>query len=128
MKGAMTNRAKTRCASTPEQAMGFLSERLRTVLALTHRCSDDLVPAVLATLPRGSHLLLFSLGALRTDPSDPSEFALTPFGRELAASCALSGLDPEVQKAQKALEEEQARRDAAGEKRDESCFPSGRRC
>ena len=128
MKGAMTNSTEMRRPSNPEQAVRFLSDRLRTSLALMHRGDDDLVPLILASLPRGSRLLLASLGALKPDPRDSSEFVLTPIGRELAASCAVAGLSPEAQKALSALEQERARRAASGEDRpdfDGDCVRTG---
>jgi hypothetical protein len=124
----MTNPTEPRRPSNPEQAVRFLSDRLRTSLALMHRGDDDLVPLILASLPRGSRLLLASLGALTSDPRDSSEFLLTPIGRELAASCAVAGLSPEVQKALSALEQERARRAASGEDRpdfDGDCVQTG---
>ena len=131
MKGAMTNSTEMRRPSNPEQAVRFLSDRLRTSLALMHRGDDDLVPLILASL--GSPLQPMqprrpSLGALKPDPRDSSEFVLTPIGRELAASCAVAGLSPEAQKALSALEQERARRAASGEDRpdfDGDCVRTG---
>jgi hypothetical protein len=114
-KGAMTNSTELKRALNPEEAIRFLSDRLCTSLALMHRDGSDLVSSGLAALPRGSRLLLASLGALKADPHDPSEFVLTPAGRELAASCAIAGLSPEVQQTLVALEQERARRAATGE-------------
>jgi len=113
----MTNPPQLRRPLNPEQAIPFLSDRLRTSLALMHRNADDLAPSLIASLPRGSRLLLDSLGALKSDPSDPSEFVLSPLGRELAASCAVAGLSPEVQQTLAVLEQERARRAASGEDR-----------
>jgi hypothetical protein len=111
----MTNHKEMRRASNPGQAVRFLSDRLRTSLALMHRGGDDLVPLVLADLPRGSRLLLVSLGALEQDPANASELVLTPEGRELSASCAVTGLPRQVQNDLAALEQERARRAASGE-------------
>lgn len=113
----MTNPTEPRRVVNPEQAILFLSDRLRSTLALSHRGGDDLAPLILGTLPRGSRLLLDLLGALRQDPRDPAELVLTPSGRELAASCAVAGLSPDTQKGLAELKQEQARRAAAGEDR-----------
>jgi hypothetical protein len=113
----MTNPPQPRRPLNPEQAIPFLSDHLRTRLALIHRNADDLEPCLLASLPRGSRLLLDSLGALGPGPGDPSEFVLTAFGRELASSCAIAGLSAEVQQTLAALEQERARRAASGEDR-----------
>lgn len=106
----MTNSTEMRRASNPEQAIRFLSDRLRTTLALLQRGDDDLVSLALAILPRGSRLVLTTLGAVEPAPDDPSELVLTPFGRELSASCAIAGLPPEQQEKLAALEQERARR------------------
>jgi hypothetical protein len=111
----MTNQKEMRRASNPEQAVRFLSDRLRTTLALMHRGGDDLVPLILADLPRGSRLLLVSLGALEWGPANPSELALTSVGRELSATCAVTGLPRQAQNDLAALEQERARRAASGE-------------
>lgn len=115
----MTNPNEPRGVANPDQAVRFLSDRLRLTLALVHRGGDDLAPSILAALPRGSRLLLDSLGALQQDPRDPSESLLTPIGRELAASCAVAGLSPDDQRALVELEQERARRAAASEDRTE---------
>lgn len=108
----MTNSTPTKRASSPEQSVRFLSARLRESLALLRRGDDDVVSLALGALPRGSRLLLATLGAVETSPHDSAELVLTPYGRELAVCCALAGLSPELKKKRKALEQERAGRTA----------------
>ncbi len=98
--------------TSPEQAVRFLSLRLRTTLALLCRGSDELVALTLSALPQGSRLVLESLGALEVSPDNPDEVMPTSFGRELIAACVIEGLPQDLQKKLTALEEERARRTA----------------
>jgi hypothetical protein len=111
----MSNPKEQRRPLNPEQAVDFLSDRLRTSLVLMHRGGEALIPSLVACLPRGSRLTLSSLGALAPDPDNPGDLMLTAAGRELAATCAVEGLPPRAHRVQTELEEERARRAAAGE-------------
>jgi hypothetical protein len=115
----------TRRASNPEQAVRFLSARLRGTLALLREGDDDVISLALDTLPRGSRLLLTTLGAVESDPRDPSGLTLTPFGQDLSACCAVAGLSPELKEKRRALEQERARR-AAQRKSDHVSQLTGR--
>lgn len=111
----MTDSTEIRREMDPDQAVRFLSDRLRTTLAILCRGDDDLASVALAALPRGSRLVLVALGAAEPTPEDPSELTITPFGRELCASCAVAGLSPELEEKLSELEQERARRAMAQE-------------
>jgi len=111
MKSKMPNdRTKLKNATNPEQAVRYLSERLRNTLALMRRGNEQFEPLILATLPRGSRLVLLALGAVEPAPENPSKLVLSAFGRDLSACCAITGVSPELQEKLTGLEQEQARR------------------
>ena len=101
-------------------AMSNIGDDLRTILAILHPVSDDLVELTLSALPFAQRAQLEAYEIVQGDQrySNLSMVVLTPFGRRFSAACAREQEPQAVKDAISALDDARADWEAT---RDRSC-------